>query len=117
MTPPPSLAYNFINFVYAKLELISKLLSRKDEADVTGLETEETSELMFTESSINIVMNISLSSFLWYFSECLKNILCRGRAREDSLEKLFIRLSLDLLRTSCLCVLIFSIFDFQTKSY
>ena len=40
MTPPPSLAYNFINFVYAKLELISKLLSRKDEADVTGLETE-----------------------------------------------------------------------------
>ena len=67
-----SLAYNFINFVYAKLELISKLLSRKDEADVTGLETEETSELMFTESSINIVMNISLWSFLWYFSECLK---------------------------------------------
>ena len=81
MTPPPSLAYNFINFVYAKLELISKLLSRKDEADVTGLETEETSELMFTESSINIVMNISLSSFLWYFSECLKKYSVLGQGK------------------------------------
>ena len=44
--------------------------------------------------------------FFGIFLNVWKNILCRDRAREDSLEKLFIRLSLDWFRTSCLCVLI-----------